>query len=813
MYYIFLHILAVFGVNASVILVPTQYPSIQDAFDATQEGDTVLVSQGVFTEHLASPPHSFSLLSHYHQTRDSVDILNTILDGAGAGTVLTLNSSVAATAIINGFTIRNGFSNESLVAGGIHFDGAFSADVLNCVLHGHVNGWRGSAICRVMNEDTVTVAMSNIVLYDNNLRSTFEEANHSFLLFLKGSVRLRNIDYRASSWGYETGINVILSDTLTARSIHFNQANGAGMSVLADGHVEFMDVGASGAASVGIQAIAATTVADSIFLDSLHVLGSGNAGIDLRATERLEVGKLSITNSTRHSGIAPTTNEYRLLYLDYDPDEPGEHPYPVVRDLTFRNNVIGDTVRAGVANCRPAAVKANNISFEGCDFSNNTMHVFAGTNNELYSADGPLARANFSLPGDTARVRNCVFEDNLLVDHDVYTPADALANPNWGRSLHVSVPLNMPAQFIEVDHLIFRNNRQPNHVPERPGDNQSVGCDFFLDCDDSLFPDWVSVHDITMEGIDDGGMYYTSRATLNHVYNLHLTDVRRMGVRVFNLYANPEDVVSNIYIRGVREQDNFRAPDDGWAMQRALHYSSELGNTPVNCVIEGCSLAVLTSLARGLKNSIAWNNQYEYFNSPYFPFPEWQVFSYNYTDIALEGEGNIQGTDPLFDEELGAPYLSPASPCIDAGDPDEVYNDPPDTDNPELAAWPAQGLLRNDIGYFGGPRAAVTDTNWVSLPWPKTEGQVLPSGISLLPPYPNPFNPQTILPLVLSRPAHAALRVYNLQGQLVQLLVDQQLPAGRHEFRFHGGGLASGVYIVELEAGEVRECRKVLLLK
>jgi sugar lactone lactonase YvrE len=66
------------------------------------------------------------------------------------------------------------------------------------------------------------------------------------------------------------------------------------------------------------------------------------------------------------------------------------------------------------------------------------------------------------------------------------------------------------------------------------------------------------------------------------------------------------------------------------------------------------------------------------------------------------GEGNID-YDPEFSDSNF--YLSPNSPCIDAGNPNSIYHDIEDPANTGYAKWPSQGELRNDIGAYGGPLA------------------------------------------------------------------------------------------------------------
>jgi hypothetical protein len=79
--------------------------------------------------------------------------------------------------------------------------------------------------------------------------------------------------------------------------------------------------------------------------------------------------------------------------------------------------------------------------------------------------------------------------------------------------------------------------------------------------------------------------------------------------------------------------------------------------------------------------------------------------------------------------------------------------------------------------------------------------------------YPNPFNPVTTIRYELSRASYASLKVFNMLGQEVRTLVDGQQPAGMYEVGLDARGLASGVYVYRLSAGEYSATRKLVLLK
>jgi len=79
--------------------------------------------------------------------------------------------------------------------------------------------------------------------------------------------------------------------------------------------------------------------------------------------------------------------------------------------------------------------------------------------------------------------------------------------------------------------------------------------------------------------------------------------------------------------------------------------------------------------------------------------------------------------------------------------------------------------------------------------------------------YPNPFNPSTTIRFSIPANERVILKVFNLLGQEVAVLVHDDLAAGNHIVRWQPDGLASGTYLYRLEAGSFRETRKVVYLR
>ncbi len=88
-----------------------------------------------------------------------------------------------------------------------------------------------------------------------------------------------------------------------------------------------------------------------------------------------------------------------------------------------------------------------------------------------------------------------------------------------------------------------------------------------------------------------------------------------------------------------------------------------------------------------------------------------------------------------------------------------------------------------------------------------------PRSVELSGNYPNPFNPRTTIRYALSEAAPVRLVVYDLAGREVARLADGVRPAARHEVRFDGSGLPSGMYLYRLETPTRTWTRPMLLLK
>jgi len=79
--------------------------------------------------------------------------------------------------------------------------------------------------------------------------------------------------------------------------------------------------------------------------------------------------------------------------------------------------------------------------------------------------------------------------------------------------------------------------------------------------------------------------------------------------------------------------------------------------------------------------------------------------------------------------------------------------------------------------------------------------------------YPNPFNPTTSIQYAVSNRQFVSLKVYDVLGNEVATLVNEEKPGGSYEIEFNGDGLTSGIYFYQLKAGSFVETKKMVLLK
>lgn len=227
-----------------------------------------------------------------------------------------------------------------------------------------------------------------------------------------------------------------------------------------------------------------------------------------------------------------------------------------------------------------------------------------------------------------------------------------------------------------------------------------------------------------------------------------------------------------------------------------------------NSILDDCHVGGLAAELNSdlyLHNSIVFNNSmaelFIYGNNTL------EISYSNIGDSIWEGVGIIN-TDPLFSDENY--HLTNDSPCIDSGNPNPLFNDIEDPQNPGFALYPAMCTLRNDMGAYGG--------NGYFEYYVGTNQNEIPPNLNInLSNYPNPFNPETTisfeLPVNINNPM---IEIFNIKGQQIR-----QYPIFNNQSSIIWDGIdhannpvSSGVYFYRINSDEgVLTSGKMLLLK
>ena len=172
-------------------------------------------------------------------------------------------------------------------------------------------------------------------------------------------------------------------------------------------------------------------------------------------------------------------------------------------------------------------------------------------------------------------------------------------------------------------------------------------------------------------------------------------------------------------------------------------------------------------------------------------------------EIGVYANGNLVGSGVLQDGKCGI----------------AVWGDDPTTDISDGAIG-NQALelrLHTESGKFEeiefssivGSGNYCTDAFWAI----QVENNSVPIEFGITSVYPNPFNSTTIIRYSLPSEQHVSIQIYELDGRLVEQLVDSQHQAGSFQVTFNGENLASGIYIIKMTSASCKVLKKTVLVR
>ena len=134
-----------------------------------------------------------------------------------------------------------------------------------------------------------------------------------------------------------------------------------------------------------------------------------------------------------------------------------------------------------------------------------------------------------------------------------------------------------------------------------------------------------------------------------------------------------------------------------------------------------------------------------------------------------------------------------------------------------INADPSHGLffINDNTGYGVSPYGQIikTTTGGGVLISVEPQSYIVPHNFNLYQNYPNPFNPTTKIKFDIPKAMNASLKIYDILGKEVSVVVDDFLIPGTYAFDFEGSNLSSGVYFYVLTGEGFVDSRKMVLIK
>ena len=132
-------------------------------------------------------------------------------------------------------------------------------------------------------------------------------------------------------------------------------------------------------------------------------------------------------------------------------------------------------------------------------------------------------------------------------------------------------------------------------------------------------------------------------------------------------------------------------------------------------------------------------------------------------------------------------------------------------------------IVTDSVAYAVGWYGTMLKTTTGGVTWIEEVNDLgIPSEYELKQNYPNPFNPATSIQYTIESKQYVQLRVYDILGNEIATLVNEEKPAGTYEVKFNASlsvnsgsrpAISSGVYYYQFQVGNYIETKKMILIK
>jgi parallel beta-helix repeat protein len=494
---------------------------------------------------------------------------------------------------------------------------------------------------------------------------------------------------------------------------------------------------------------------------------------------------VSESGSNSNNGLSPQTALETLQYAA-DMVTSGDSV------LVLEGNYIGFDIRTNGNQNSPIVFKAiessvvidqrNAVTPDGINIENTSWIVIDGFEVQDQPRAGIRAAVSDFI---TIRNNNC---------HNNY---------RWGIFTGFTNDLtieNNSCSFSEDEHGIYVSNSSDRPIISNNHSFYNNGCGIHMNGDISMGGDGIIsnaivegniLHEngygggsaINMDGVQDSEIFN------NLIYNHHAT-----GIALYQIDGGDASKNNKVY------NNTIIQPADGrWCI---ISVDGSTGNTLYNNIlinhhnfrgsiaVDAASMSGFISDYNVLENRLSDDDGNSNMN-----LSQWQSLGYDVHSMIADPESQI------FVDNLNCNFhLLQNAQAVDAGTNLVLPTVFEDLDNIPRAQ--GSGF---DIGcYEYNSVTSVEDDN-------------SPEDFILYQNYPNPFNPNTVIGYRLPANSEVTLKVYNVLGNEIAILVDEYETAGSYEVEFHTSNIkhqpSSGIYFYRLSAGGFNQTKSMLLIK
>ncbi len=372
-------------------------------------------------------------------------------------------------------------------------------------------------------------------------------------------------------------------------------------------------------------------------------------------------------------------------------------------------------------------------------------------------------------------------------------------NQRWGIFTGFTDDLtveNNTCSYSTDEHGIYVSNSSDRPIIRNNHSFNNNGCGIHMNGDISQGGDGIIsnalvegniLHDngygggsaINMDGVQDSKIFN------NLIYNNHAT-----GIAMYQIDGGDASKNNKVY------NNTIIQPADGrWCI---ISVDGSTGNTIYNNILinhhsfrgsislDAASMTGFVSDYNILVNRLSDDD-----GNSNMTLSQWQSMGYDQHSMIANPE------DQIFVDYVNSNYhLLQNAQAVDAGTNLVLPTVFEDLDN--ISRPYGNGF---DIGCY--------EYNTIS----SVEENFLPSEFILYQNYPNPFNPTTTLSFVIGHLSFVSLKVYDVLGNEISTLVNEEKPAGEYEINFIADNLPSGIYFYQLKSRNYSETKSMILLK